>query len=77
MVFDSFGGFEDKLYFFPVFKKRMPVWTKAVFYAMVGFQFMDFMEERVKLRLRRKCDAVDIYIRVNDAGKVVGRVLVG
>ena len=62
VVLDFFGGFEDKSYIFPVFRKRMPVWTKAVFYAVVGLQFMDLMEERVKLRLRWKCDTVDIYI---------------
>ena len=77
VVFDSFGGFEDgSSYIFPVFKRRMPVGTKAVFYMVAELQFLELMEERVKLRLRWKCDTVDIYNTVNDSGKFIGRVLV-
>ena len=100
--FDSFGDLEDESYIFPVFKKGLPVWTKAVSYGVARLQLM---KERTSLRLGRitwhsgrigaatqaskmgvsreviklagrwKSDAVDTYIRVKDASKMLGTVL--
>ena len=101
--FDSFDDMEDEAYIFPVFKKGLPVWTKAVSYGVARLQLM---KERTSLGLgkvtwhsgrigaatlaskngvsrnvikmagRWKSDAVDTYIRVKEAGKIVGKALV-
>ena len=68
MVFGFFSYIEAESYIFAVFRRKTSVWTKAVFFAVAGLQFIELM-------FRWKCYTVDIYIyihiRVTVAGKVV------